>query len=115
MDRSRWALYKAKRFYEEVALMDKRKAYEEKLDAQLEEWNAQIALLKARADKGKAEVKSEYYKTIEALQRKQDEAGIKLHALKTAGDEAWEDLKTEAEAAWTEVKAAFHDATSKLK
>ena len=27
---------------------EKRKAYEEKLDAQLEEWNAQIALLKAR-------------------------------------------------------------------
>jgi hypothetical protein len=35
-------------------MKDKRKAYEEKLDAQLEEWNAKIALLKARADKGKA-------------------------------------------------------------
>ena len=35
---------------------EKRKAYEEKLDAQLDEWNAQIDLLKARADKVKAEV-----------------------------------------------------------
>jgi hypothetical protein len=94
---------------------DKRKAYEEKLDAQLEEWNAQIALLKARADKGKAEAKIEYNKTIEALQRRQDEARIKLHELKTAGDEAWEDLKTGAEKAWAEVKTAFHDATSKFK
>jgi hypothetical protein len=51
----------------------------------------------------------------EALQRKQDEAGGKLHALKTAGDEAWGDLKTEAEKAWTEVKAAFHDAISTFK
>ena len=50
-------------------MKDKRKAYEEKFDAQLKEWNAQIALLKARADKGKAEVKIEYYKTIEALRR----------------------------------------------
>jgi hypothetical protein len=96
-------------------MRDKRKAYEEKLDAQLDEWNAQIALLKAKADKGKAEAKIEYYKTIEALQRKQDEAGTRLHELKTAGDEAWEDLKTGAEKAWAEVKTAFHEATSKFK
>ena len=96
-------------------MMEKRKAYEEKLDAQLKEWKAQIALLKARADKGKAEVKIEYYKTIEALQHKQDEAGKKLHQLKTAGDEAWEGLKTGAEKAWDEIKAAFHDAASKFK
>jgi predicted ATP-binding protein involved in virulence len=69
------------------AMKDKRKAYEEKLDAQLEEWNAQIALLKAKSDKGKAEAKIEYYKTIGALQHKQDEARTKLHELKTAGDE----------------------------
>lgn len=95
--------------------MDKRKAYEEKLDAQLEEWNAQIALLKARAGKAKAGAKIEYYKTIEALQHKQDEAGAKLRELKTAGDEAWEDLKKGSEKAWDEVKAAFHIAASKFK
>jgi hypothetical protein len=94
---------------------DKRKAFEEKLDAQLEEWNAQIALLKAKADKAKAEAKIECYKTIEALQHKHDETRTKLHELKTAGDEAWEDLKTGAEKAWAEVKTAFHLAASKFK
>ena len=94
---------------------EKRKAYEEKLDAELSEWNAQIALLKARADKAKAEAKIEYYKTIEALQHKQDEARTKLHELKNAGDEAWEDLKSGAEKAWDEVKAAFQSAVSKFK
>ena len=96
-------------------MKDKRKAYEEKLDAQLEEWNAQIALLKAKAAKAKAEAKIEYNKTIEALQHRQDEARAKLHELKTSGDEAWEDLKTGAEKAWAEVKTAFHDAISKFK
>ena len=96
-------------------MRDKRKAYEEKLDAQLEEWNAQIAVCKARADKAKAEAKIEYYKTIEVLQHKQDEGRTKLNELKTAGDEAWEDLKTGAEKAWNEVKTAFHEATSKFK
>jgi hypothetical protein len=96
-------------------MKDKRKAYEEKLDAQLEEWNAQIALLKARADKAKAKAKVEYHETIEALQHRQDEARTKLHELKTSSDEAWEDLKTGAEKVWDEVKAAFHSAASKFK
>lgn len=96
-------------------MKEKRKAYEEKLDAQLEEWNAQITLLKAKADKAKVEAKIEYYKTIEALQHKQDEARTKLEELRTAGDEAWEDLKTGAEKAWNEVKTAFQSAASKFK
>ena len=96
-------------------MKDKRKAYEEKIDAQLNEWNAQIALLKARADKARADAKIEYYKTIEALQHRQDEARTKLHELKTSGDEVWEDLKTGAEKVWDDVKTAFQSAASKFK
>jgi hypothetical protein len=96
-------------------MKEKRKAYEEKLDAQLEEWSAQISLLKARADKARAEAKIEYYKIIEALQHRHDEAGTKLHELKAAADEVWEDLKAGAEKTWDEIKAAFHSAASKFK
>lgn len=96
-------------------MKNNRKAYEEKVDAQLEEWSAQIALLKAKADKAKAEAKIEYFNTIEALQRKHDEASTKLHQLKTAGDDAWDDIKTGAEKAWDDVKTAFHEAVSKFK
>ena len=96
-------------------MTDKRKAYEEKLDAQLEEWKAQIALFKARADKAKAEAKIEYYQTIEALQQRENEARVKLHELSTAGDGAWEDLKTGTEKAWAEFKTAFHSAALKFK
>ena len=96
-------------------MKDKRKAYEEKLDAQLKEWGAQIALLKAKADNAKADAKIEYYKTIEALQNKQNNAKAKLQELKAAGDEAWEDIKTGAEKAWADVKTAYHDASSRFK
>jgi multidrug resistance efflux pump len=81
----------------------------------LKEWSAEIALLKAKADKAKAEVKIEYYKTIETLQGKQDAAKMKLQELRTAGDDAWEDLKTGAENVWTEVKTAFQSAASRFK
>ena len=96
-------------------MTDKRKIYEEKLDAQLKEWSAQIALLKTKADNAKAEVKIDYYKTIESLQHKQNDARKKLQELKAAGDEAWGDIKTGAEKVWADVKAAYHDASSRFK
>ncbi len=96
-------------------MKDKRKAYEEKFDAQLKEWNAQIALLKAKAENAKADAKVDYYKTIEALEKKQDKAKTMLQELKTAGDEVWEDVKAGAENAWTEFKTAYHEAASKSK
>jgi hypothetical protein len=49
------------------------------------------------------------------LQLKQETARAKLHELKSAGDDAWEDVKTGAEKAWAEVKTAFHSAASKFK
>jgi hypothetical protein len=96
-------------------MTDKRKAYEERLDAQLKEWSAEIALFKAKAEKAKAEVRIEYYKTIETLQGKQDAARKKLQELRSAGDDAWEDLKTGAENVWTEVKTTFQSAASRFK
>ena len=96
-------------------MMEGRKAYEEKLDAQLNEWNAQITLLKAKAENAKADAKIDYYKSIEALEHKQGEAKAKLQELKTASDEAWEAVKAGAEKSWAEVKTAYHDAASKFK
>ena len=98
-------------------MMDKRKAYEEKFDAQLKEWSAEIALFRAKADKTKAgaRAKIEYYKTIEPLEDKLYAARTKLQVLRTAGDDAWEDLKIGAENVWTEVKTAFQGAASKFK
>jgi multidrug resistance efflux pump len=81
----------------------------------MKEWNAQIDLLKVKAETAQAEAKVEYYARIEALKHKRDTARTKLQELKAAGDDAWEDLKAGAEKAWAEVKSAFHDAASKFK
>ena len=76
--------------------MDKRKECEEKLYAQLKECSAQIWQLKTKADNVKADVKIGYYKTLEAVQRK-NETSAKLREKKTAGDDAWENIKIGAE------------------
>jgi predicted ATP-binding protein involved in virulence len=96
-------------------MKDKRKAYEEKLDTQLKEWDAEIALLKAKAENAKSDAKIDYYKTIETLEHKQDKAKTKFQELKTSGDEAWEAVKGGVEKTWDEVKAAYHEAVSKFK
>jgi len=41
-----------------------RKTYEKKFDAQLKDWNSQINLLNALADRTKDEAKIKYYNTI---------------------------------------------------
>lgn len=73
--------------------MSMKKAYEEKLQAQLDEWNAEIEKLKAKADKAEADAKIEYYEQIEKLREQQQEAQAKLNELRRAGEDAWEDLK----------------------
>lgn len=77
--------------------MNKRKAYEGKLDAQLKEWDAQIALFKARANKTKAEVAIGYYKSYRRLAAEARGGQAKLREIKAASGEAWEGVKASAE------------------
>jgi hypothetical protein len=94
----------------EVLMMEGRKAYEEKLDAQLKEWKSRITVLKAKAD-----TKTDYDTIIQALEHKQDEAMTKLRELKTAGDEAWEDHKSGFEKVLDAFQTAFHGAAENFK
>jgi hypothetical protein len=95
--------------------MDKKVAYQEKMDAQFREWSAKIDLLKAKADKAKAEFKIGYYDQIEALKAKQKVAEAELQKLKASGEEAWEKVRTGVENAWGEMKSAAEVAAAKLK
>jgi lipopolysaccharide export system protein LptC len=94
---------------------DQRKAHEDKLDAQLRVWSAEIELFNAKADKAKAEAKIEYYKMIENLQGKHDAARTRLQELRTASDDAWEEIKKGTENIWTDVRVAFNSAASRFK
>ena len=90
-------------------MLENRKNYESKLDAQLAQWKAEIDVLKAKARRTEVDAKVQYDQSIDALQRKHDEAAKQLHHLKAASDEAWEGLKVSTEKVWTEFKALFHD------
>jgi hypothetical protein len=92
-----------------------RKVYQEKIEAQLKEWGIQIDLLKAKAERSKAEVKIKYLEQIEELRKKQEVVKEKLHELRQSGDEAWEDFKDGLEEALDEMKKALKRGASRFK
>ncbi len=95
--------------------MNKKQAYEEKLQAQLDEFNARIDVLKAKAAKAESSAKLSYYDTLEELKLKRDLAQNKLEKLRNASDDAWEDLKEGVENAWADFSAAVKSATSRFQ
>jgi nucleotide-binding universal stress UspA family protein len=114
LDRA-FSAFKEKR--EEVAekVSKKKVVYERKIEAQLKEWGAQIDVLKAKAEKSKAEAKVAYLKQIEELRNKQESVKEKVHDLRASGDEAWEDVKKGVDNALTDLKKALKRAASRFK
>jgi len=72
--------------------MNSKDEYVSKMQAKLEEWNTEITMLTAGADKVGAKLKNEYHKQIESLKVMQAAARQKLEVLQQAGENAWKDL-----------------------
>jgi len=94
---------------------EKRRAFYEKLDVQMDEWSIQIDQLKARTATVTGEWVNEYRHALEAFQHKHAEALAKVKELGVAGDEAWDEVVAGMEKILAEGKAAYHSAVSKFK
>ncbi|RJP65891.1 MAG: coiled coil domain-containing protein [Candidatus Abyssobacteria bacterium SURF_17] len=92
-----------------------RKAYREKMEAQLKEWSAKIDLLKAKADKAGAEAKIEYHQRINELRQKKEIMRGRLEELKEASGEAWDSLKSGVQKARDDLKKGVESAIAKFK
>jgi hypothetical protein len=95
--------------------MNEKELYQQKKQAQLDEWKAQLDLLKAKASGASADAQLELNKRLEALEDKIGEGKSKLSELADAGEEAWESIKDGVEGAWDSLKSGFHDAAEKFK
>jgi len=94
---------------------DKRDAYLEKAKAQLDEWNAELDSLEAKARGATADAKIKYDEEITAIRQRRDEAKRKFAEIQSASEDAWEQLKEGAEAAWNSLKEAVTKAKSQFK
>ncbi len=90
--------------------MTMREAYIEKLQAKMNEMDAQIEVLQANAADAKAEAKIELEKQVLELKDTQATVQEKVDELREAGDDAWTEMKVSVEHAWLD----FENATKKL-
>jgi predicted nucleic acid-binding Zn-ribbon protein len=89
-----------------------RHEYIDKLKEKLDEWDADIDELEARAQNTKTELEFEIKDQITALKLRRDIMKLKLNEIRDSSEEAWEDIKVGAEEAWADVKEAMKKAKS---
>lgn len=95
--------------------MSTKEEFVRKMHAKLDQWNAEIDALSAKADAAEAGARAEYHKQLETLRSKRDHARSKLHEVESASESAWQDLKAGAELAWESVSEAVRSATARFK
>lgn len=95
--------------------MDDRELHRQKYQAQLDEWKADVAKLKARAAGAKADVQIEMNKHMKELDHKLHEAGAKLSELAAAGEETWDSARQNVESTWAALKAGVSAAAAQFK
>ena len=92
----------------------RRIAYEAACDVELSEWNAQIVMLKAKAEKADAETRTACRRSLGALQISQENAKQKHGELKAAGRKEWEGLKDAMDQARMIIRTSFCGVAAKL-
>ena len=94
--------------------MADRDEYLEKFKANLDEWNAEIGKLEAKAREAQADAKAQYEKQLVALREMRDDAQKKFAEMQKASDEAWDVMLKGTEKAWQTWASAFEKARSKF-
>jgi uncharacterized coiled-coil DUF342 family protein len=95
--------------------MTMKEAYLNKLQSRLDQLSAEIAKLKAKSDKAKADVQLVYYKQIEELRTLQDDANRKLIKLKDASDDTWEEITAGIDNAWDTISNKIKSIITRIK
>lgn len=94
--------------------MSTKQAYVDKIQARLNEWDAEIEQLKARAAHAGAAARIASERQLDMLREEQREAQAKLDDLRAAGDDAWQDMKTGVEQAWSSLEEAARSAKARF-
>ncbi len=94
--------------------MSNKDVYVQKMQSKLDELDAQINLLKAKASGANADAKIEFNEQIENLKEFQKKGKQKLVELNDAGEDAWEDIREGMDSAWNKLSAAFNDAKNRF-
>ena len=94
---------------------DKRDAYVNKLKAQIDEWNAEVAKLEAQAKKAQADAQARYMEEVDQLNKRLSEGREMVKEIQSANEAALNDMIDGAEKMWSAFEEAFNKARSRYK
>jgi uncharacterized coiled-coil DUF342 family protein len=84
--------------------VNKREEYALELKRKLDEWNAEIDQLEARARAAKEDARQRMGERLNTLRAKRVEAQTQVERIEGASGDSWEALKQGAERTWDELK-----------
>jgi hypothetical protein len=95
--------------------MQNRKLYQQKAQAQLDEWRADFDKLKARASGASADRQLDISRNLKVLERKIEEGRGKLSEISRYSEDSWESASETVRSAWDSIKFEANDLIAKLK
>lgn len=95
--------------------MSDKAQFQERLQAQLDEWGIDLAKLKAKAAETTEEARLEMDVQLVTLEAKLEAGKEKLAELADTSEDAWESIQGGLEAAWGSMKTAFGEAAAKFR
>ena len=95
--------------------VSEKQSFQKKLEAQLDEWDAKLKELQAKAKDSTVKTRAEYEKQLEAIAGRRATAEKKLRELRKHSEEAWEELKEGTEKAWNEMREAMERIVARFK
>ena len=95
--------------------MNARDAWVEQMKANLDTWNAELDALEAKAAAAGGETRAAFHEQMKSLMRQRDEVSAKIEKVRSAGEDAWLDIKTGTEDAWNALGGALRSAAEKFQ
>ena len=95
--------------------MSDRDEYLQKFKTKLDEWNADIELLEAKAREAQADVEGQYREQLARLREMRDEALDRYTQMQGAAVDAWDEMVQGTDKAWQTWRDAFQAARSKFE
>ena len=96
-------------------LKSAKQSFQDKLEAQLEEWDNKLDELKSRAGEAKLKARAELDKRLEVATHKRAAAEAKLKELRKRSEIAWEDLKDGTLTVWDDLREAIERVAARFK
>lgn len=92
-----------------------RDAYRQKYEAELKQWEAKLAQLKAQSQKWSADAKLSLTPHVEKCDSTMNAAKAKFQRMEAVAEDKWEEFKGDLDRGWEDVKANIEGAYDAIR